>query len=293
MNEFFIENKDLKVAVSAKGGELQSIQGKDHTEYLWQGDPKFWHDRSPVLFPFIGRLWNKTYEMDGKSYEMGIHGFFRDMELTVKDQKPDSVTLAMTDTPETYARYPRHFEAAITYALSGSCLEVTFRVENRDEKAMHFAYGGHPGFNLPMKPGMKFEDYYLEFSREASPLRIGLSDQALVQPPHSPYALEGGKRLALRHGLFDHDAVILKDMDRTVTIKTDRDDRAITVSFPQMPYVGFWHMSGVEAPYLCIEPWSALPGRQDVTERFEEKEDLVHLPAGQVYENHWRIEIHQ
>ena len=50
---------------------------------------------------------------------------------------------------------------------------------------------------------MKFEDYYLEFSREASPLRIGLSDQALVQPPHSPYALEGGKRLALRHDLFD------------------------------------------------------------------------------------------
>ena len=293
MNTYSIENPDLRVELSAPGGELQSILGKDQTQYLWQGDPAFWKDRAPVLFPFIGRLWNKTYEMDGRQYHMGIHGFFRDADLTVREKEKDRITLAMTDSPETYAQYPRHFEASITYALAGSSLEILFRVENRDEKAMHFAYGGHPGFCLPMKPGKKFEDYYLEFGRESSPLRIGLSDQALVQPPHTPYALEDGRRIPLRHDLFDHDAVILKDMDRTVTIKTEGDSRAVTVEFPQMAYVGFWHMSGTQAPYLCIEPWSALPGRQDVMEKFEEKEDLVHLPGGQVYENHWRIVIHQ
>lgn len=292
MKEFVIENQDLRVTVSSLGGELQSVLGRDHTEYLWQGDPAYWNDRAPVLFPMIGRLWNKTYELDGKQYTMGIHGFFRGTELTVKDQGRSHITLAMTDNSETYEVYPRHFEASITYALEGGTIAVTFRVENRDERAMHFAYGGHPGFHLPLRPGKRFEDYYLEFSHEATPLRIGLSDQALVQEPHSPYTLEAGKRLPLRHDLFDHDAIILKDMDRTVTIRAEGDNRSVTVSFPQMPYVGFWHMSGTEAPYLCIEPWSALPGRQDVLERLEEKEDLTHLLGGQIYENRWSIAIH-
>ena len=293
MDNFYIENEDLRVEVAPKGGQLQSILGTDDTQYLWQGDPAIWKDRSPVLFPFIGRLWNKTYEMDGKTYHMGIHGFFQDVTLTPEVQEKDRITLAMTDNQETYAQYPRHFKASITYALAGSSLEITFRVENRDEKAMHFSYGGHPGFNVPLRPGKRFEDYYLEFSQAATPLRIGLSDQALVQEPHTPYVMEEGKRIPLRHDLFDHDAVILKDVDHAVTLKAQGDDRAVTVEFPQMNDVGFWHMPKAQVPYVCIEPWSALPGYQDVIERFEDREDLVHLPAGQVYENHWRIRIHQ
>ena len=186
MDNFYIENEDLRVEVAPKGGQLQSILGTDDTQYLWQGDPAIWKDRSPVLFPFIGRLWNKTYEMDGKTYHMGIHGFFRDVTLTPEVQEKDRITLAMTDNQETYAQYPRHFKASITYALAGSSLEITFRVENRDEKAMHFSYGGHPGFNVPLRPGKRFEDYYLEFSQAATPLRIGLSDQAWSRSPTPP-----------------------------------------------------------------------------------------------------------
>ena len=114
MDNFYIENEDLRVEVAPKGGQLQSILGTDDTQYLWQGDPAIWKDRSPVLFPFIGRLWNKTYEMDGKTYHMGIHGFFRDVTLTPEVQEKDRITLAMTDNQETYAQYPRHFKASIT-----------------------------------------------------------------------------------------------------------------------------------------------------------------------------------
>ena len=41
MKEFVIENQDLRVTVSSLGGELQSVLGRDHTEYLWQGDPAY------------------------------------------------------------------------------------------------------------------------------------------------------------------------------------------------------------------------------------------------------------
>lgn len=40
--EYCIENEKLRVRVSTKGAELQSIRGADGTEYLWQGDERFW-----------------------------------------------------------------------------------------------------------------------------------------------------------------------------------------------------------------------------------------------------------
>ena len=39
--EYCIENEKLRVRVSTKGAELQSIRGADGTEYLWQGDARF------------------------------------------------------------------------------------------------------------------------------------------------------------------------------------------------------------------------------------------------------------
>ena len=52
-----------------------------------------------------------------------------------------------------------------------------------------------------------------------------------------------------------------------------------------------WHMPFTDAPYVCIEPWSALPSRKGRIEDLSEQPNLVHLPAGKRYENTWSIEI--
>ena len=57
-----LSNSILTVQIAEHGAELQSIK-KDGKEYLWQGDAKFWGRRSPVLFPIVGRVWNKTKEL--------------------------------------------------------------------------------------------------------------------------------------------------------------------------------------------------------------------------------------
>ena len=46
-----IGNASLKVTASEAGAELWSILGSDGTEYLWQGDPKYWKDRALNIFP--------------------------------------------------------------------------------------------------------------------------------------------------------------------------------------------------------------------------------------------------
>ena len=53
--EYSLDNGVLSVRVSSIGGQLLSVK-KDGKEYLWQGDPAFWEDRAPNLFPYIARL---------------------------------------------------------------------------------------------------------------------------------------------------------------------------------------------------------------------------------------------
>lgn len=58
-----------------------------------------------------------------------------------------------------------------------------------------------------------------------------------------------------------------------------------------MPYVGFWHKPNTEAPFLCIEPWSALPGREGVVEELSRMADLTAVPAGARAANRWSIAV--
>ena len=59
---YTIENEKLKVSISDKGAELQNIILKsDGTEYLWQGDERFWSGRAYNLFPICGRLTDGRY----------------------------------------------------------------------------------------------------------------------------------------------------------------------------------------------------------------------------------------
>lgn len=49
-----LKNEFLSLTVDTTGAQMMSIRSADGCEYLWQGDPKYWADRAPTLFPFIG-----------------------------------------------------------------------------------------------------------------------------------------------------------------------------------------------------------------------------------------------
>lgn len=290
MTTYTLKNQTLTVQISGTGGELRSIRAND-TEYLWQGDPAFWARRAPHLFPFVGRLMEGRYTWDGTSYELGCHGFFREQELTLLEQTEDTLVLSLTAAGDTFPAFPRPFTVSLSYRLAENRLEIAFRVENPGEKELAFGYGGHPGFCVPLEEGLAFEDYCLDFGETCQPLRVGMSDACFIQGPDTPYPLEEGRYLPLRHDLFDRDAVILKNTPSRVTLRSRKGTRAVTVTYPGMPFVGFWHKPISSAPYVCIEPWVSLPGRQDIIEDFGEKEDLVRLAPGEVYQNRWSIAV--
>lgn len=285
-----ITNPFLTITVSDLGAELQSIIGADGTQYLWQGDPAYWRKRAPNLFPYIGRMPDKTYLLDGQKHQMPIHGFAPTSQFYLIEKSESHLVFELTDNEETYGYYPRHFSFRVTYQLENSTLHITFAAENCDEKIMYFSMGGHPGFRVPLAANCSFEDYHLRFSKKGVPTRVLFGTDCLVAG-RAPYPLQDDCIIPLTHDLFNDDAVVLEGSGTTVTLETDKDSHAITVEYPQMKYVGFWHTQRADAPFVCIEPWSALPSRSGVTESLETQPDLTALAPGCSHTNTWSITI--
>ena len=286
---YTIENDFLTVSVSDIGAEMQSIRSKDGLEYLWQGDATYWDERALNIFPYVARLTDGIYEMDGKRYRLPIHGFAPKATFACKEQLPQRLVMELQDNPETYKQYPRHFSFSIIYQLQESNLLITYRVENRDTKTMYFGIGGHPGFNVPLENGLSFDDYQLRFKDACEPRRIEFSKDCFLTGITKAFTLQNGNVIPLQHAIFDQDAIVLQDMAREVTLESPKGKHGITVSFPQMQYVGFWHWPKTDAPYVCIEPWCSLPATQDKMTVMEQQPDLIKLESGQIYQNNWSI----
>lgn len=283
-----LKNDQLSVQISTKGAELQAITAADGTEYLWDGDPQYWGSRATNLFPYVGRLYEGHYLLDGKRWPLGIHGFFRYAETHPRERDDVRVNLETGATDETLVQYPFPFRAGIDYRLEGRTLFITHRVHNTGENTMYFGLGGHPGFRVPLEDGLHFEDYSLHFPEP--PMHLLVSDSCLMTGEEQPFALEGDA-LPLRHELFDHDAIILRNPGRRVELRSDKGSKGVILRHPQMAYLGLWHRPQTVAPYVCLEPWLSLPGREGVVEDLALQPDIVHLEAGGTYENTWSIEI--
>jgi len=280
-----IQNQYFTVTASEMGAELQSILAADGTEYLWQGDPAFWSGRSPVLFPFVGRLNGKKYYLDGQEYETKIHGFASECTFTLEKKTETEMVFLLEDNEATYKQFPRHFAFRVIYALDGKELTMAFQIENRDSRILYYGVGGHPGFRVPLVPGKAFEDYRLRFSEKGTPDQFLLSPAYFLSGETAPYVLENNDSIPLRHSLFDGDAIVLKNTSQQIVLETDGDPHKVTVSYPQMPYLGMWHAVKKPAPYVCIEPWGTLPPVQDEVTHLEQRKDFFRLAPGEVHNN--------
>ena len=286
-----IKNNYLTVEIQEKGAQLWSIKDASGHEYLWQGDPAYWEDRAPNLFPYIARLTEGKYTLHGETYNMDIHGFAKDSIFESKQPSDNKITFYIGNTEETYCQYPYAFLFEITYELIETKLLITYGVKNKDNKTMYFGVGGHPGFQVPMEDGLAFEDYYLEFDTVEEAKRVGFSEDCFVTGDNELFPLEDGKCLPLHHNMFDDDAIVLTDMARGVKLSSKKGNKAIHVTYPNMPYLGLWHWPKTDAPYICIEPWSSLPSRKDIVEDLETQPGLISLNPKGVYSNQFAIEL--
>lgn len=285
---YFIKNDFLTVGFSDRGAEIISVKSNDGCEYIWQGNEKYWMGQAPLMFPICGRLCGGCYTYGGKRYEMNLHGFARHETFSLKDFSEDHIVFELKENEATLKQYPFPFTLTVEYRLSEDKITGRIAVENTGKDILPFAIGLHPGFNLPLGEG-GFEDCYAEFTEPCSPDRIILSDTCFVDGKREAFPLEGGRRLSLRHDLFDNDAIFLSRVSNELTLRSDANKRYVRFTFENFPYLGFWHAPKTDAPYVCVEPWCGLPTFDGITDDFSKKSDMFRIGSGEKKEMEYSL----
>lgn len=280
---YFIENEDVKATFSAKGAELCSlILKKDGTEYLWQANPDIWPRHAPLLFPFIGRLKDKEYTFEGKTFHAASHGFGRDSVFEVLQKETDCITFVLHPNDLSAEMYPFAFELQICYQLQGHTLKKTHTFFNKEDRTLYYEIGGHDGYNLCLEEGEKMEDYYLDFGSLDALYPLCLDENIMILKDTYKIPLEDGK-LPLSMELFRVDALMLHDIPvHTIQLKSKKSDRMIQIDFEDFKTIGIWtKYKDFDTNYLCFEPWSSLPDCAYLGKELEEKIDVRKVPAGE------------
>ena len=285
-----LRNEQISIVVAEKGAELQSIKDVEEKEYLWQGDPKYWPRRSPILFPLVCSVENDTYRVDGKEYHLPRHGFARDKEFTVIRQGEDRVTLALHESDETLKVYPFCFNLAVTYRLEGNTIHVIWHVENTDKRDIHFQIGGHPAFNVPgMKDGDQLQGC-ITLDRKEPLVALKSYADGSHDMEDVPVEAEYGV-LEFDNHFFRNDSVKIHNSQVRQAILLDEDDQpAVTVNF-RTPVIAFWSPFGKQAPFVCIEPWYGIGDPRGYDGEFKDKPLMNHLQPGASFMSEYTIKI--
>lgn len=287
-----LKNEILTIQVSEHGAELQSIR-KDDYEYLWQGNPEYWGRRSPVLFPIVGSVWEKCFRVDGKVYEMGQHGFARDMDFELVSAADTEVWYILESSEKTLAAYPWPFVLEIGYRLEGSSVEVLWKVTNPGETEMYFQIGAHPAFNYPGYDPDAVDRGVVAFDRNDNLQRSGFKGKGCVDPQaRFPIPLSDDGMLRLKRDTFDDIDTLMLENDQVHKVVFLKNDSSpyLTVTF-DAPVVAIWSPPKRNAPFFCIEPWYGRCDRADFTGEFKDRDWVNALAPGATFAASYTITL--
>jgi galactose mutarotase-like enzyme len=279
-----LKNGVAMAEIKKAGAEIVSFKRlEDGTEYMWNGDETFWPSHAPVLFPIVCAVVNGEIRVDGKTYQIGNHGFAKWSEFELVEESGTKAVFKLTYNEETLTKYPFKFDLFITYTLVENKLEVKYKVDNIDDKDIYFQIGTHPGFNCPLDKDTQFEDYYLEFEKEETLERFFMDKTNVVISGKSDTLIKDSKILPLTHELFYDGALVFKNINSSkVTLKSKKSAKNVVLSYENLPTMGIWQPKN--APFVCIEPWYGLADTDDYTGEFKDRDRMIHLKRDESFE---------
>lgn len=254
-------------------------------------------ERQPVIlgktfagtFPIVGTLKNNQYNFEGKSFQMGRHGFARDATFSVSTQSDTEISFSFASDENTMKQFPFPFELLIAYALHGNRLDVSFIVSNTGSHSMYFSVGGHPAFKVPLEENTVYEDYYLEFNAIENAGRWPISADGLIEETPLPL-LDNTNVLPLTRELFFNDALVFRHLSsNSILLKNRKGPHGLALSFAGFPYLGIW--AAKHADFVCIEPWCGIADPVNSNGQLTEKEGINQLPPGGRFEKTYGIEF--
>ena len=285
-----IFNDDIAIEVNSAGAELMSLKTrKDGLEFLWQGDPKYWKRRAPLLFPIVGIFEKDRYMYKGREYEIELHGFIKDCTFDLLESNETSLLYKFSANEKTFAKYPFEFDLYVSYQLLGSGVKIERKIVNRRNEKMWFSIGEHPGFQCPLFEDETMEDYYLYFEKSEYINRRFVEDG--LQTGQQELFIRDEKAAGLSTKLFESRVVILKGLESNyVELRNTKNNRAVKVSFSGYPYLGIWSPE-TGAPFVCIEPWYGITSSKNRVEDIRDKEGILCIGPNGLFQCGYSIEV--
>ncbi|WP_176712357.1 hypothetical protein [Allomuricauda sp. CP2A] len=287
-----IENESIRVLISEKGAELQSIRGKiSKFEYLWQGNGEYWADRAPIMFPVNVRFRDNEFYFRNVKYDMPKMGIIKESFMTVKHKSNDEITLSFVPNKEIlHKNYPFLFKISVRYKLTDNTILNEYIVTNNDTHNMYFALGGHPGFNLSLGQPNDRKTHELFFFKSSS-FRRGLIKNSLLTDSAVPF-LQDEKTLRLNDDRIPNTGIFIKDSAITkIGLARLGKKPYVSLLLGNFPNVNIWSPPGY--PFVCIEPMVSHHDFEDSPKDIEKKSHLVKLGPGESVTYYYSIEINQ
>jgi galactose mutarotase-like enzyme len=273
-----LHHGDYHAEVAPLGAELTALRWRG-LDLLWEGDPRWWGRRAPVLFPIVGRLYGDTLRHEGRSHHLPQHGFARDLPWETLGADDRSATLRLRDSRETREAFPFAFELTQRLDLSDGGLRIVFMLTNPGTEDLIACLGVHPAFRWPLPVGSRNE-HRIEFeSDEPEPMRR-LKD-GLLRETSKPSPLAASP-LLLNDALFTDDALIF-DRLRSRRLRFTAPGAPVMEMAWDFPHFGIWTKPG--APFLCLEPWQGFADPEGFEGEFRDKPGAVKLVPGGT--RHW------
>lgn len=289
----FLETEALSFAIADRGAELSRVWDRElNCERLWGADPAVWNRHAPILFPFVGRVIDGKYRLNGREYEMKTqHGFARDLDFVCTEETPTALCHVLCSTDQTRLLYPFDFRLLVRHSLDPDdprLLHIGWEICNTGTETMYYAVGGHPGFLPP--EGTEKEDCYLGFP--------GQTRLHYISADPAGFAVPGEKHeLTLRDSLTPYapslpETWIFEDHQLSAVQLVRPDGRPwITLRCGEFPILAVW--ANAAGPFVCLEPWCGRTDDEGFTGEISEKVCEERLAPGEKRQIGYSIEFHR
>lgn len=285
--ETIIRAGNNSAVIESKGAELKSLV-LGGRELMWEGNPAFWGKTSPVLFPAVGGLKGGKTIIDGIEYSMTKHGFARDNEfesVCCSAEARSIVSFVLHESAETLKMFPFKFSLTLRYHLTESKLEILYEVANKSNVPMPYCIGAHPAFACPCEKGKSFEDYRLVFQEKETVCCPVLDCKTrLFKSKGGVWRLKNSSEYRLSRSAFDNDVLYFRNILSKYVSLLDDENKGIRVSWDGFSSLGVWTPAGMNADFVCIEPWCGCDDFDDCSGDFRDKPEIqTCLPGASKY----------
>ncbi len=275
---FLIESGEQSASVSPTSGGLllkYSVDGKEvvHCPENWfESYPIKIHYGCPVLFPCPSTLnfyeHKDVFHWKGIFHRMPQHGFARHLPWAVEDLTESAIRMVLQSSSLTRTMFPWDFELELEYSLTAKGLSASVKIKNLSQDQLPFHFGFHPYF-VSEAP---YTRQVIKVPESRSLRLLGGRETETVQPENRIISLNSSLSLTRFYEGVSPEGFMLMDRQSqwAVTVQAD------------VKYFRGWAIwrPRLDAPFVCIEPWTAPPNALNTGEGIHWVESGGSLSAG-------------